>query len=115
MNQYRWEALKKDEINPSLSRQAIHSDTMTLARFEVRKGGMVPEHSHHNEQITTLHAGRMQFNLEGKQVILEPGESLQIPSHLPHSAVALEDSVIFEVFSPPRQDWINGETGYSKK
>lgn len=106
MNQYRWDTVEKEQLSPLMSRQAIHSETMTLARFEMRKGGTVPEHSHHNEQITTIHAGRVRFLLGRKEVILNSGESLHIPAHLPHSAEALEDAIAFEVFSPPRADWL---------
>lgn len=105
MNQYRWDAVEKEALSPLLSRQAIHSETMTLARFEFRKGGTVPEHSHHNEQITTLHSGKVKFRVGGKDVLLNSGESLHIPANLPHSAEAIEDSIAFEVFSPPRSDW----------
>jgi quercetin dioxygenase-like cupin family protein len=106
MNQYRWDTVEKEPISPLITRQAIYGETMTLARFEVRKGGTVPNHSHHNEQITTVHGGRVRFLLDGKEVILQPGESLHIPANLPHSAEALEDSLMFEVFSPPRHDWL---------
>src|SRR5579883_3022541 len=106
MNQYCWETIEKEQLSPLLARQAIHSETMTLARFEMRKGGGVPEHSHANEQITTIHAGRVRFLLDGKEIILITGESLHIPAHVPHSAEALEDAIAFEVFSPPRHDWM---------
>ena len=106
MNQYRWDTVEKEQLTPLMQRQAIHSETMTLARFEMHKGGTVPEHSHHNEQITTIHSGRVRFRVGGKEVILQPGESLHIPANLPHSAEALEDSLAFEVFSPPRTDWM---------
>jgi quercetin dioxygenase-like cupin family protein len=106
MNQYRWDTVKKEAMGPLLSRQAIHTETMTLGRFEFQKGATVPRHSHINEQISTVHSGTVKFTVDGNDVILKAGESLHIPSNVPHSGEALEDSLVFEVFSPPRADWI---------
>jgi len=72
----------------------------------MRQGATVPEHSHHNEQITTIESGRVKFRINGQELILESGESLHIPAHVPHSAEALQDCVAVDVFSPPREDWI---------
>jgi quercetin dioxygenase-like cupin family protein len=115
MQKYRWSEVKKEQINPQMSRQMIHGQTMTVARLELRKGAAVPEHSHHNEQITSLESGRMRFVLGGRELILESGESLHIPAHLPHSAEALEDCVVLDLFSPPREDWIRGDDAYLRK
>ena len=115
MSRYRWSEIASEQINPLVSRQMIHGGTMTLARFELRKGAAVPEHSHHNEQITTVQSGRVRFVCGGQEMILESGESVHIPAHLPHSAEALEDSIAFDVFSPPREDWIRGNDAYLRK
>lgn len=88
---------------------------MTIARLEMQQGSFVPEHSHHNEQITTIEKGRLKFVLGGREVVIGAGESLQIPPNLPHSAEALEDSVAVDVFSPPREDWIRGDDAYLRK
>ncbi len=79
---------------------------MTIARFEIRKGAAVPEHSHPNEQIATIQSGSVRFTVGGETVILRAGESLSIPPNVPHSAEALEDSTAVETFSPPRRDWM---------
>jgi quercetin dioxygenase-like cupin family protein len=115
MTTYRWTEVKKEQINPMMSRQMIHGATMTIARLEVKKGAMVPEHSHHNEQITTIEKGKMRFLLEGQEVVLSAGESLHIPAHAPHSAEVLEDGVVLDLFSPPREDWIRGDDSYLRK
>ncbi len=83
--------------------------------MELRKGASVPEHRHHNEQVTTLEQGRMRFILDGAEVILNAGESLHIPPNTPHSAEVLEDVVAVDVFSPPREDWIRGDDAYLRK
>jgi len=115
MQIHRWSEVEKEQVNPSLKRQMIHGETMTVARLEMKKGAFVPVHSHHNEQITTLEKGRLKFVLDGKEVVLNAGESLQIPPNLPHSAEAIEDSVAVDIFSPPREDWIRGDDAYLRK
>jgi quercetin dioxygenase-like cupin family protein len=115
MQIYRWSEVEKEQIKPTLSRQMIHGETMTIARLEMKKGSFVPVHSHANEQITNLEKGQLRFVLGGKEVVLNAGESLQIPPNLPHSAEAIEDSVAVDVFSPPREDWIRGDDAYLRK
>jgi quercetin dioxygenase-like cupin family protein len=75
----------------------------------------VPTHSHHNEQLTYILEGALHFwiGADGKQeVTVGAGEVLVIPSHLPHKAEALEDTLDVDVFSPPRQDWLDKSDSY---
>lgn len=83
-----------------------------VARIELAKGCSVPTHSHHNEQISIIQSGALQFFVEGKEIIVRAGELLCIPPHIPHMAVALEDTVNLDVFVPPRQDWIEKLDSY---
>jgi quercetin dioxygenase-like cupin family protein len=116
MHVYRWNDVEKEQVNPKLARQMIHGETMTVARLEIKKGAFVPEHSHHNEQITTIEKGQLKFVFDGKEVVLvNAGESLQIPPNLPHSAEALEDTIAVDIFSPIREDWIRGDDAYLRK
>lgn len=119
MHIHRWSEVQKEQLNPTLIRQAIHGETMTIARLEMKKGSFVPVHSHPNEQITNLEKGRLKFVIGGKEagreVIINAGESLQIPPNLPHSAEALEDSIAVDTFSPPREDWLRGDDAYLRK
>jgi len=112
---YRWREIPKENLTPQLSRQLLHTGTMTIARFELRKGASVPEHRHPNEQVTTIESGRMRFVLEGEEIIVSAGESLHIPANALHSAEALEDSIAVDVFSPPRADWIRGDDAYLRR
>lgn len=112
---HRWSDVPREQITPLFSRQMIHTATMTIARMELAKGASVAEHSHHNEQVTTLERGRMRFMLNGAEVILSAGESLHIPANVPHSAEVLEDVVALDLFSPPREDWMRGDDSYLRK
>ena len=115
MDIYAWDRVEREQLNPLLSRQVIHGETMTVARIFVKKGGVVPEHSHHNEQISMLQQGSMKFVLAGEAQVLKPGDMLRIPPHVPHSVEALEDTIVVDLFSPPREDWIRGEDSYLRK
>ena len=112
---YRWEQIDNERMSALVSRQVIHSDTMTLARIDLKKGASVPEHAHHNEQISMVERGAIRFVLAGVEKIVRQGDILQIPPNVPHSAEALEDSVAVDLFSPRREDWIRGDDAYLRK
>ena len=115
MQRYEWNQIEKEQLNPAFARQVIHGETMTVARVYLKKGCLVPEHSHHNEQISMLEQGALRFVLAGEELILKAGQVLRIPPHVPHSAEALEDSVAVDLFSPIREDWIRGDDAYLRK
>ena len=105
MHHYDWNQLPSEQMNPFFTRKVIHCGSMTIARVELLNGGVVPEHSHLNEQVSMVERGTLRFSLEGRDVMLRAGESLVIPPHVPHAVVALEDTVVMDVFSPARDDW----------
>ena len=109
---YEWCEVPEEQLNPLVTRQMIHSETMTIARIVLRKGAAVPEHSHANEQISTVESGSAKFVLAGVATIVRAGETMHIPALVPHSVEALEDSVAVDVFSPRREDWIRGDDAY---
>src|SRR5579884_3406923 len=76
MSHYRWEEIKREELSPLLSRRVIHSERMTVANFEMKKGAQVPLHSHDNEQISTVWKGRVRFNIGGEDQIVEAGKAV---------------------------------------
>lgn len=105
MTLYHWAGVEREQVNPVLTRQAIHSERMTVARIHLAKGGVVPAHAHEQEQITVLQEGRLRFQIEGRDIVLGAGDVLEIPSNALHGVEALEDTVVFDIFSPPRADW----------
>ncbi len=109
---YNWDSIEKEQMNPHLVRQVIHGDHMTIARLELKKGCNVPRHSHVNEQIAMVQSGRLKFDLDGVEHIAGPGESVRIPPEVPHFVDVVEDAVVFDLFSPRREDWIRGDDAY---
>ena len=112
MDLYNWTAIPEEAMSPMLTRQAIHTEHMTIARLRIKKGAVVPMHQHPNEQVSMMETGCLRFDLDGKEVFVRAGETLRIPPNVPHSAEAMEDSVATDLFSPPRQDWISGDDAY---
>jgi quercetin dioxygenase-like cupin family protein len=115
MQTYRWDEIENEQLSAAISRQVIHADTMTLARICLKKGSVVPQHSHHNEQISTVEYGALKFVLGGTEKVVRAGDMLRIPPHVPHSVEALEDSVAVDLFSPRREDWIRGDDAYLRR
>jgi quercetin dioxygenase-like cupin family protein len=107
-----WKAVELEDLNPLLQRHFIVGQNIMLARVLLKKGCIVPEHSHHNEQVTYILDGALKFWIDGKEIVVRAGEVLTIPPHMPHKAEALEDTVDLDVFNPPRADWINKTDQY---
>ena len=109
---HRWSDTPAEQINPSISRQFICGERVTIARFELTRGGVVPRHSHENEQVSYIVSGALKFVFDDHEVVVRGGEVLQIPSSVPHAAEVVEDCVAIDVFSPVRQDWIDKTDTY---
>ena len=115
MKLHRWSEIPVETLNPLVDRQALHCDQMTMSRLTLKKGAVVPRHHHVNEQITTMEKGRLRFIFDDSELIVEAGDSLQIPSNVPHSVEALEDSVALDLFAPVREDWRRGDDAYLRR
>jgi quercetin dioxygenase-like cupin family protein len=86
-----------------------------IAQVYLKEGAVVPQHSHHNEQLTYILEGKLRFFLgeDGSEVVdVAAGEVLTIPAHLPHKAEALADTLDVDVFTPPREDWLAKTDAY---
>ena len=115
---YRWNDMPKEAVSDSLDRRLITGDRMMLAHVYIKKGCIVPRHSHENEQITYILEGGLRFWIgadESQVIDVLAGEVLHIPSHVPHKAEALEDPLDVDIFSPPRQDWLDKTDDYLRQ
>jgi len=107
-----WNSVELEDLNPLLQRQMIVGQAIMVARVLMKKGCIVPEHSHHNEQVTYILEGALKFWIDGKEIVVNAGEVLTIPSHMVHKAEALAETVDLDVFTPPRADWLNRTDQY---
>ena len=112
---YRWDAMPREQVSPMLDRKLITGERMMLAHVYLKKGCIVPRHQHENEQLTYILEGGLRFWIgeDEKQVVdVRAGEVLHIPSNVWHKAEAMEDTLDVDIFSPPRQDWLDKTDDY---
>jgi quercetin dioxygenase-like cupin family protein len=115
---HRWEDMPRERVNDLLERRLITGERMMLSHVYLKKGCLVPLHQHENEQLTYVLEGALEFTLgadRSRTLVVHAGEVLVIPSNLPHEAVALEDTLDVDVFSPPRQDWLDKTDAYLRR
>jgi quercetin dioxygenase-like cupin family protein len=86
----------------------VHGRRTLLTEVRLRRGAVVPEHRHDHEQTGYLISGSLRFFSRDDEAIALPGDSWNLASGVPHGAEALEDSVVVEVFSPVREDYLPG-------
>ena len=116
----KWDDVERESVTHDIARKLFTGKRMMLAQVFLDKGAIVPKHSHDNEQLTWVVEGALKFWLgdEGEsgyeERIVSAGEVMYIPSNVPHKAEALEDTLDVDVFSPPRQDWLDGTDTYFK-
>ena len=107
-----WNSVELEDLNPLLQRQMVWGQGVMLARVLLKKGCVVPMHSHLNEQLTYILEGALKFLIDGREIVVNAGEVLTIPAHMPHQAEALADTVDLDIFHPPRADWIKKTDQY---
>jgi len=110
--------MPKENVTEMLDRRLITGDRMMLAHVYLKKGAIVPRHAHENEQLTYILEGALRFWIgedESETIDVRAGEVLHIPSHVPHKAEALEDTLDVDIFSPPRQDWLDKSDDYLRQ
>jgi unsaturated pyranuronate lyase len=107
MSHHRWVDVPSEQINETIARRFITGDGVTIGRFELKQGGVVPSHSHLSEQISIV--------LSGRETVVKAGEVMQIPGNVAHEVEVLEDTLAIDVFSPVRQDWIDKTDTYFKR
>ncbi|HKV42984.1 MAG TPA: cupin domain-containing protein [Blastocatellia bacterium] len=115
MNQFKhfkWDEIPAERINEKFVRKLAWDGKVMISWMECKKGCHVPAHSHENEQLTFVISGRWRFQLDGKTLDIGPNEMLYIPPNAVHAADALEDLVAYDIFVPPREDWISGDDAY---
>ena len=115
---YRWDQLPREDLHELLSRRLITGDQMMLAHVYLKKGCVVPKHSHMNEQLTYILEGALRFRVGddgAEEIVVRAGEVLHLSGNVPHEALALEDTLDVDVFCPPREDWLKKTDSYMRK
>jgi quercetin dioxygenase-like cupin family protein len=93
------------EMFPGFTVKFIHTPSMTLSYWDVKKGSVLPNHKHFHEQVTQVEEGEFELTVNGETNVYTKGMVAVIPSWAEHSGVALTDCKIFDIFSPVREDY----------
>lgn len=115
---HRWEDIPAEPLKGTITRRFISGERVMLAHVYLKEGDDVPLHSHHNEQVTYILEGSLHFwfgaNGE-RELTVNAGEVVVIPSNVPHRALALKDTLDVDIFDPPREDWLTGNDAYLRR
>ena len=103
---HRWDEIALEKITEMVSQKIICGEREMMAQIYLKRGALVPMHTHESEQMTYVLQGSLRFLVDGEEVIVREGEVLHIPATVPHQAEALEDTFELDVFSPIRADWV---------
>ena len=107
---HRWDEIALEKITEMISQKIVTGEREMLAQIYLKRGALVPMHSHESEQMTYILQGALRVVVDGDEMIVREGEVLHIPSRIPHQAEALEDTFELDVFSPIRLDWLPSES-----
>ena len=103
-----WDELELDKVTELISRKVVSGDRQTLAQVYLKRGALVPLHTHESEQMTYVLDGVLKVRIDDTEVLVRDGEVVRIPSGVPHQIEALADTFELDVFSPTRADWLPG-------
>ena len=115
VRKFVWDEMPKEPVTDMIDRRMVTGQRVMLAHVYLQKGAVVPMHQHENEQLTYILDGGLRFWIgseDSEPLEVHAGQVLTIPSNVPHKALALEDTWDVDVFSPPRQDWLDGTDNY---
>src|SRR3954451_23955628 len=107
LSHHRWDDIPREQLSDTIERQLISGDKTMIAHVHLKEGAVVPRHEHHNGQLAYLLSGALDVTCDaGEPIVVREGEVLLIPGGVAHAALALEDTLDVDVFSPPREDWL---------
>jgi quercetin dioxygenase-like cupin family protein len=115
---HRWDQIPAEPLKGTITRRMVTGTRTMIAHIYLKKGDDVPRHSHDNEQLTYVLEGtlRLWFGpTDEREITVRAGEVVVIPPNVPHRALALEDTLDVDVFSPPREDWLKGTDAYLRR
>ena len=112
---YRWDEVTVEQLTEGIERIFVTGARSTIADLRLAKGIVVPTHQHPAEQLTWVRSGHLRLVVDGETFDVPAGSVLRIPAAVPHQATAVEDSVVTDLFSPRRDDWLGGSDYYLRQ
>ena len=108
MQTYKWDTVAVEQLTDSIRRRMIAGTKEMLVRWEFNKGASAARHSHPHEQIVVMVSGKLRLVVGDTETIMKSDDIAIVPPNIPHEAHALEDTVVIDIFSPPREDFLTG-------
>lgn len=112
---HRWDEIALEKVTEVISRKLVTGEREMLTQIYLKRGALVPMHKHESEQMTYVLQGGLKFLVGGEEVNVREGEVLVIPSWVEHQVEALDDTLTLDIFSPIRQDWLDGTDDYFRR
>jgi quercetin dioxygenase-like cupin family protein len=112
---HRWDEIALEKVTEVISRKIVTGERAMLSQIYLKRGALVPMHKHESEQLTYVMQGALRFLVGGEEAIVREGEVLVIPTWVEHQVEALDDTLTLDLFSPIRQDWLNGTDDYFRR
>ena len=109
-----WDELDLEKVTELISRKLVAGDRQMLVQVYLKRGALVPLHSHESEQLTYVLDGMLKVRIDGEEVIVRDGEVVRIPSGVPHQTEALADTFELDLFSPVRSEWLEEPSAQSE-
>ena len=102
-----WSEIPYEELGDGVKRKILNSSgTLMMVEVTMDKGGVGKMHMHPHQQISYIVKGSVEFTIKDKKQVVGSGDSIYIASDFNHGAKALEDSVIVDIFTPIREDFL---------
>ena len=108
MQTYKWDTVPVERLTDNIRRRMIVGAKEMLVRWEFNKGALAARHSHPHEQMVVMVHGKLRLVVGDDETVMGPDDIVVIPPQVPHEAEALEDTVVIDIFSPPREDFLSG-------
>ena len=109
-----WDELDMEKITELISRKLITGDRQMLVQVYLKRGALVPLHTHESEQMTYVLDGMLKVRVDGQEVVVRDGEVVRIPSGVPHQTEAIADTFELDLFSPVRAEWLGEQSEKSE-
>jgi len=101
------EKAQESEPEPGLKRRVLaYNDKLFVAEHEMKKGWVGTVHSHPHDQVVYMVRGHLTVTCQGRTFDVRPGDTFAVRGGVEHGASAVEDSLVVDVFTPAREDYI---------
>lgn len=98
-------AIESKTLFPGFHARMVHTDGLTIAHFRIEAGCILPLHDHPHEQVTNIIEGTLEMTVGEETLACTPGTVVTIPGNVSHSARALTDCYVIDIFRPVREDY----------